>query len=322
MESETALNNRQQSFASAAVIDAISERKRFASILSAGDREAADQAVNRLLTAGMRPEEIYSEIVIPGHIIFGDHWRKSALTVCEEHRGTCITVSTLGRLRSKFEKKRQRGQLVVVTAVEGDVHDLGARMIGDFLYADGYDVDFLGANSPTDDLILFVKKRKPSLVVISVTVPELINKLNETIKMLKEVIPSVKVMVGGAALSGVNNSPNIKANVIGADAVAKDIKSALGETKRILSPETPEQELEQLLSRIGSTLRFLRKEKKMSQREVSDSAGLDRTYLSAVENGKQNITLGALIKLSTALDVELQYLMFGMVEDGEGAVSH
>jgi methanogenic corrinoid protein MtbC1/DNA-binding XRE family transcriptional regulator len=302
--------------------DPASERKKFASILSEGDREAADALINRLLALGIRPEEIYSEVVIPGHIIFGDHWHKNSLTVCEEHRGTCITVSTLGRLRSKFEKKRQRGQLVVVTAVEGDVHDLGARMIGDFLYADGYDVDFLGANSPTDDLILFVKKRKPSLVVISVTVPELINNLNDSIRMLKEAVPSVKVMVGGAALSGVNNSSTNKVNVIGADAVAKDIKSALGETKKILSPETPEQELEQLLGRIGATLRFLRKEKKMSQREVSDAAGLDRTYLSAVENGKQNITLGALIKLASALDVELQYLMFGMVEEPDGQVSH
>lgn len=300
------------------------ERKRFATVLLEGDREAADQFVSRLLKEGMRPEDIYSEVVVPGHVIFGERWHKQSMTVCEEHRGTCITVSEMARLRSKFEKKRQRGQLVIVTAVEGEVHDLGARMIGDFLYADGYDVDFLGANSPTDDLILFVKKRKPALVAISVTVPDFINNVNETIRMLKEAVPSVKVIVGGAALTGVNNPLNkdSKNQVKGADAVVKDIKSALSETKKILSPETPEQELEQLLGRIGATLRFLRKEKKMSQREVSDAAGLDRTYLSAVENGKQNITLGALIKLATALDVELQHLMFGMTAEVDGQVSH
>jgi transcriptional regulator with XRE-family HTH domain len=38
-------------------------------------------------------------------------------------------------------------------------------------------------------------------------------------------------------------------------------------------------------------------------------ATLDRTYISAVEHGKQNISIAALSKLSEALDISIENLL-------------
>jgi len=47
----------------------------------------------------------------------------------------------------------------------------------------------------------------------------------------------------------------------------------------------------------------------MTQKELADRSELDRTYISMVENGKQNLTLGAMVKISIALEVPLASLL-------------
>jgi len=42
---------------------------------------------------------------------------------------------------------------------------------------------------------------------------------------------------------------------------------------------------------------------------LASSCGLDRTYISAVEHGKQNLTIGAAVKLADALNTSLVSLL-------------
>lgn len=60
------------------------------------------------------------------------------------------------------------------------------------------------------------------------------------------------------------------------------------------------------LATIGARLVSLRKSKGMSQLELSDKTGLDRTYLSRVEAGKQNLTVDTLITICKGLNVTLK----------------
>jgi transcriptional regulator with XRE-family HTH domain len=48
---------------------------------------------------------------------------------------------------------------------------------------------------------------------------------------------------------------------------------------------------------------------------LAQAADLDRTYISAVEHGKQNLTLAAVMRLAEALDVPFEQLLVS--EDGE-----
>ncbi len=66
--------------------------------------------------------------------------------------------------------------------------------------------------------------------------------------------------------------------------------------------------LERLLERVAEQVRMLRLERKMSQQALASAADLDRAYLSSIENGKSNLTLGALLRLANALDADLDLL--------------
>ena len=48
---------------------------------------------------------------------------------------------------------------------------------------------------------------------------------------------------------------------------------------------------------------------RMTQRELGTVSGLDRTYISAVEQGKQNLTVGALLKIAQALRMPMGELL-------------
>ena len=56
---------------------------------------------------------------------------------------------------------------------------------------------------------------------------------------------------------------------------------------------------------IGHKIKLLRIKKGLSQEQLADDCGLDRTYITYVENGKKNITVETLYKLTKALDISL-----------------
>jgi transcriptional regulator with XRE-family HTH domain len=61
--------------------------------------------------------------------------------------------------------------------------------------------------------------------------------------------------------------------------------------------------------RLGRRVQELRSGKGWTQQQLAESAGFDRTYISGLEHGKQNPTLGALLRLARALEVPLDRLV-------------
>ena len=54
----------------------------------------------------------------------------------------------------------------------------------------------------------------------------------------------------------------------------------------------------------AQNLRRLRKQRELSQEELADEAGIDRTYVSSLERGVYNATIPMIEKLAKALKVE------------------
>ena len=63
-----------------------------------------------------------------------------------------------------------------------------------------------------------------------------------------------------------------------------------------------------ILVRFGLRVKELRKEKKLSQEELSFKADLHRTYIGMIERAEKNITLINIEKISKALDVDIKKL--------------
>ncbi len=61
--------------------------------------------------------------------------------------------------------------------------------------------------------------------------------------------------------------------------------------------------MEKISEKLGQNIKKIRAKNKMSQGDLCRKSGIDRGYMSAVENGKNNITIEALAKIASALSV-------------------
>ena len=194
---------------------------------------------------------------------------------------------------------------MVLTTVEGDAHFIGTRMAADLFMAAGWEVDFLGADTPVEDLLEFARQRRPDLVVLAASLPEHLTALRDSVQALRRLEPPVKVMVGGAAVSA---GPQ-DAMAFGADAVALTLPQAVEQAALLAAGPSRGVALQHYLKRLGKRVQQRRHERGWNQQELAEACGLNRTYISAVERGGQNLSLGALVRLAAALGASPEELL-------------
>ena len=66
------------------------------------------------------------------------------------------------------------------------------------------------------------------------------------------------------------------------------------------------------LESLGHRVRFLRKQRKWSQFELSLRAEVNKNYISDLEKGRRNPTLLVLEKIADAFGITLEYLFKGV----------
>ena len=65
-------------------------------------------------------------------------------------------------------------------------------------------------------------------------------------------------------------------------------------------------------SEFGDAVRRLRHTMAMSQEDLAEAAGLDRTYVSSLERGRRNPTLLTIMRVAAALHVSAAFLLAEM----------
>ena len=65
----------------------------------------------------------------------------------------------------------------------------------------------------------------------------------------------------------------------------------------------------QISKTLGQNIKRIRLKKRMSQGDICRAIGMDRSYMSAIESGKVNVTLVVLEKLANALNVSVDELL-------------
>jgi methanogenic corrinoid protein MtbC1/DNA-binding XRE family transcriptional regulator len=271
-------------------------------LLEVDDRRASE-VIAGALDSGISAVELHMEVLMPAGIRIGELWHTGSIGVAEEHAATEITIAQMARIRERSRPKRLHGHKAVIAGVYGDLHSVGARAAADLLYLEGWDVDYLGPNTPPDEIRRFTEVRDARLVAISSVLIENSRAVEESVRLLKELADPPLILLGGhGALSERDRFERMGTVVV------SDLAEAVREAQRLLAADAG-YGLERLLLELGERIREARKAKGLSQQELSATAGLDRTYLSAVERGRQNLTIGALLRIAKALDRPLEDLL-------------
>ena len=110
---------------------------------------------------------------------------------------------------------------VVMATVKGDIHDIGKNIVSLLLENYGFKVIDLGRDVSAEEILAAVKEHNASLVGLSALMTTTVPAMEETISVLRENAPMVKIMVGGAVLTEEH------AKTIGADFYGEDAMSAV-----------------------------------------------------------------------------------------------
>ena len=282
-------------------------REQYGRAILEGSTERAAEVIDQGLAAGVIPSKLYLDVLMPVQIEIGARWHRGEVTIPQEHIATQITLRQMARLRSMLKTRLKLGLKAVVGSVEGDQHFIGGQAVSDFLMVDGWEVDFLGADIPTDHMVMYVKAREAQLVCVSVALTSLVPTAQKLIAELKKLKSPPKIIVGGSAFVA---NPSI-ASTIGADAYTSDPQEAVTVARQLCGILNTENALAVYLRKLGHSVHEYRKLRGMSQQMLATTSDLDRAYISAVEHGKQNISIGAISKLAKALDLSIEELLIG-----------
>ena len=188
------------------------------------DTGAAREIVESALDAGMPLLQVYTEVIPPLMREIGRLWQRNEISVAHEHFCSAAVESIVSGFYRRILGSRQPCERsMMVVCVEGEQHELGARVVADVFELNGWRTSFLGANLPQRDLVTLMKEAQPDLIALSAAMPNHLVKLASTIDAVRDA-SNIPIIVGGYLFSG---SPDL-AERLGADGHAADAASALG----------------------------------------------------------------------------------------------
>lgn len=178
-----------------------------------------------LLDAGNSQTRIISDVLAASQRQVGTQWQRNEISVAEEHLATGVTESALYAISSGKVIDPALGSVVVARA-EGDWHSLKGHMFSEQLRAEGLDVTFLGASTPSGEVARFIQRRRPDAVLVTCNLPVFFPGVVSLANVAHE--SAIPVLVGGRA---VVDAPD-RARRLGSDAIASNVTDVLSTLAR------------------------------------------------------------------------------------------
>jgi methanogenic corrinoid protein MtbC1 len=175
------------------------EQEFLAAIMS-GDRKAALRVSLGALESGVEVLDLYGDVIQTALYEVGRRWESNRITVADEHMATVIAQYVLANIYSQQEAPSMERGKAVIAGVQGELHQIGPNMVADALEADGWDVRFLGTNTPLDTVVEVVREHKADLLGISATMTFNVHAVSELVASVADLgAGRPRILLGGAA---------------------------------------------------------------------------------------------------------------------------
>ena len=169
-----------------------------------------------------------------GMRVIGDRFSSGQCFIPELILAGKIFNKVMGRIEPLIKERgkdvKKEKVRVVVGTVNGDLHDLGLKLVSMAMSVNGFDVINLGKDIPVQTFITRVKELKPHILGLSALLTTTLSQQEAVIDALKQydLRDKVKVMIGGAPVT------QDWADSIGADAVGFDAIDAVEKARKLM----------------------------------------------------------------------------------------
>ncbi|MBS1270798.1 MAG: Methionine synthase [Gammaproteobacteria bacterium] len=203
----------------------------FDAVLDQEARETA-QLVEKALEKNMDVHEILNEGLIVPMDEVGDEFSEGKIFVPEMLMAARAMKAGLEVLRPILSQTGapDKGK-VMLSTVQGDVHDIGKNLVGMMLEGAGYGVVDLGVNKTPEEILDMANELKPHVVGLSALLTTSMPSMQKTVALFKEVKSEFPVIVGGAPVT------QEFADVIEADGYGENAPMAVETVHRLVDSQ-------------------------------------------------------------------------------------
>jgi 5-methyltetrahydrofolate--homocysteine methyltransferase len=99
------------------------------------------------------------------------------------------------------EKSREKKGLIIITTVEGDIHDIGKNIVALLLGNYGYRIIDLGKDVPARVIVSAIKEHNPDVVALSALMTTTMVRMKEVIDLARKEGEGCPFIVGGAVVT-------------------------------------------------------------------------------------------------------------------------
>jgi MerR family transcriptional regulator, light-induced transcriptional regulator len=149
--------------------------------LDAFDEPGAQAVLDRLVS-DLSLTTMLREVVLPYLAELGERWVQGTASIAQEHFASNLIRGRLAGLARGWGDGH--GPRAVLACPSGELHDLALMIFGIALNRRGWRIDYLGANTPVDELTRAAHARHPDLVVLAATRPENLESLTAELMVL------------------------------------------------------------------------------------------------------------------------------------------
>jgi methanogenic corrinoid protein MtbC1 len=171
----------------------------FFNALVDGDKDKCTSLVQSLLSDGVNLKDIYVELYQKSLYRIGKLWDHNQMSIPQEHMSTQIIESLISRFAPVG--KSVPNKKVLVTCIDKEFHEIGAKMVSNVFEQAGWKTYYLGASVPAKETIKFVKQIDPEVIALSWSLYLNLGRFLEVVDHLTRFFPSKKILVGGQALA-------------------------------------------------------------------------------------------------------------------------
>ncbi|MFH1195110.1 MAG: corrinoid protein [bacterium] len=165
-------------------------------------QDGADELCLQALEAGINPESILNEALIPGMSRIGEKFSLGKAFVPEMLISAKAMTAAMKHLKPFFTSGEiKRKGVFVVGTVAGDLHDIGKNIVAMTIEGAGWEVIDLGVDVKAEKFLEAVEKYPGCVVGMSALLTTTMANMQNIVKSIKEKYPEKIVMVGGAPLT-------------------------------------------------------------------------------------------------------------------------
>lgn len=207
--------------------------RQYLDFLIDGNKKSASEIIMDAVKNNVSIKDIYIKVFQVTQHETGRLWQMSKITVAQEHFITAATQMIMAHLYPYLFATTNRGNGIVVSCINGELHEIGARMVADLFEMEGWNSYYFGANTPQTSLISALNVYKPSVLAISATMTFNISAVTELIQSVKSKpeTKNIKILVGGYPFKLAENLWHR----IGADGFAEDAVQAISLANKFIN---------------------------------------------------------------------------------------